>query len=229
VQREVQETKKISANVEETNTTVSLPDGNGGMAAAMKTQERQEHSDEHTVQFRKSTLLPDGAGNWQVGEVRKGTVTQDGKNWTRDEHISRPGPDGQLVEVQHKVGKESEAAAGEKRSTVDNYSEQVPGGSPDGSLHLVERTVTTDRMGANGRETTQQQVQQINPGDPSAGLQVTVVSTDSKSSGASGTKESRSVQVRGPNGSLDTVSVDMTKSDQTPTVQVQIAPTEKAK
>jgi hypothetical protein len=228
VQREVQESKKISANVEETNTTVSLPNGNGGLAPALRTQERQEHSDEHTVQFRKSTLLPDGAGNWEVGEVRKGTITEDGKNRTKDEHVSRPGADGQLVEIEHTVGKDVETAVGEKHSTVDKYSADVPGESPDGSLHLVERTVTTDRLGANGRETRQQQVQQINPGDPSAGLQVTVVSTDSKSSGASGTKESRSVQVRGSNGSLDTVSVDMTKSDQTPAVQVQIAPREKA-
>jgi len=228
VQREVQETKRVNANVEETNTTVSLPNGNGGLAPALKTQERQEHSDEHTVQFRKSTMLPDGAGNWQVGEVRKGTITEDGKNRTKDEHVSRPGSDGQLVEVEHTVGKETETAPGEKRSTVENYSTQVPGGSPDGSLHLVERTVTTDRL-VNGRETTQQQVQQVNPGDPTAGLQVTVVSTDSKSAGSSGTKESRSVQVLGSNGSLDTVSVDMTKSDKKPAVQVQIAPAEKAK
>ena len=227
VQREVQETRKISANVEETNTTVSLLDGNGGLTPALKTQERQEHSDEHTVQFRKSTLLPDAAGNWEVGEVRKGTITEDGKNRTKDEHVSRPGADGQLVEIEHTVGKDVETMAGEKRSTVDKYSADVPGESPDGSLHLVERTLTTDRL-ANGHETTQQQVQQINPGDPTAGLQVTVVSTDSKSAGTSGTKESRSVQVLGPNDSLDTVWVDMTKSDKTP-VQVPIAPVEKAK
>jgi len=227
VQREVQETRKISANVEETNTTVSLLDGNGGLTPALKTQERQEHSDEHTVQFRKSTLLPDAAGNWEVGEVRKGTITEDGKNRTKDEHVSRPGADGQLVEIEHTVGKDVETVAGEKRSTVDKYSADVPGESPDGSLHLVERTLTTDRL-ANGHETTQQQVQQINPGDPTAGLQVTVVSTDSKSAGTSGTKESRSVQVLGPNDSLDTVWVDMTKSDKTP-VQVPIAPVEKAK
>jgi hypothetical protein len=228
VQREVQETKKVSANVEETNTTVSLPNGNGGLTPALQTQERQEHSDEHTVQFRKSTLLPDGAGNWQIGEVRKGTITEDGKNRTKDERVSRPGSDGQLVEVEHTVGKETETAPGDKRTTVENYSAQVPGGSPDGSLHLVERTVTTDRL-VNGREITQQQVQQVNPGDPTAGLQVTVVSTDSKSAGASGTKESRSVQVLSSNGSLDTVSVDMTKSDKIPAVQVQIAPAGKAK
>ena len=227
VQREVQETRKISANVEETNTTVSLLDGNGGLTPALKTQERQEHSDEHTVQFRKSTLLPDAAGNWEVGEVRKGTITEDGKNRTKDEHVSRPGADGQLVEIEHTVGKDVETMAGEKRSTVDKYSADVPGESPDGSLHLVERTLTTDRL-ANGHETTQQQVQQIKPGDPTAGLQVTVVSTDSKSAGTSGTKESRSVQVLGPNDSLDTVWVDMTKSDKTP-VQVPIAPVEKAK
>jgi hypothetical protein len=229
VQREVTSTRKISANVEETTTTVSLPGANGGLAPSMKVQERQEHTDEHTIQFHKSTMLPDGAGNWEVGEVRKGTITEDGKNRTTDEHVSRPGSDGQLVEVQHTIGKEVQSAAGDKRSTVENYSATVPGESADGSLHLVERVTTTDRSGSNGRETTQRQVEQVNPGDPNAGLEVTVVSTDSKSQGASGTRETRTLQVRNADGSLDAVSVDMGKSDKTPPVQVQIAPADKAK
>jgi hypothetical protein len=229
VQREVQETKKVSPNVEETTTTVSLPGANGGLATAMKVEERQERSDDHTVQFRKSTLLPDGAGNWGVGEVRKGTITEEGKNRTKDEHISRPGPDGQMVEVQHTVGRESESAAGEKRSTVESYAADVPGTSPDGGLHLVQRVTTASRAASSGGQTTQQQVEQINPGDPGASLQVTVLSTDTQKSGTSGTQESRTIQVRGANGSLEAVSVDMTKSDKTPAVKVQIAPTEKPK
>jgi len=68
VQREVQDTKKTSPTVEESTTTVMMPDANGGLAPAMKIQERQERTGDHTVQVQKSTLLPDGAGHWQAGK-----------------------------------------------------------------------------------------------------------------------------------------------------------------
>ena len=223
IQREVADTRKLSPTIEETKTMVYLPGANGGLAPSMQIQERKEHTDEHTVQFNKSTMLPDGAGNWQVGEVRKGTITEDGKNRTTDETVSRAGQDGQLTEVSRTVGKESQTLSGDKRSSVETYSKDVPGASPDGSLHLVERTTGIQRESYNGRQTTRQQTEQINPGDPTSSLQVTVVSTDTKTQGANGTQDSRTLQVRGDNGGLNTVSVDMTKSDQTP-VQVQVAP-----
>jgi hypothetical protein len=229
VQREVQDTKRTGPNIEETSATVFLPGVNGGLAPAMQVKERQERTADHTTQFRKSTLLPDAEGNWRVGEVREGSITQDGKNRTTDERVSRPGSDGQLREVSRTVGKESQAASGEKRTTVDNYSTDVPGSTPDGSLHLVQRVITDRRDAVNGAQTTQRQVEQINPGDPSASLQITVLSTDVTSPSSSGTRETHTIQDRDANGNLNVVSVDMTASDKSPAVQVQIAPSEKAK
>jgi hypothetical protein len=229
VQREVQDTKKTSPTVEETTTTVMLPAVNGGLAPAMKVQERQERTGDHTVQVQKSTLLPDGAGHWQAGEVKQSTITEDGKNRTHEEHVLRAGPDGQLAEVSRTVGKESQDASGESRGTVETYSTDVPGSSSDGSLHLVQRVTTNARNATSGGRTTQQQVEQLNPGDPSAGLQVTIQSTDTQNSSASGTQQTRALQVRGSSGALNVVSVDMTKSDQAPAVQVQVAPAAKPK
>ncbi len=229
IQREVQDTRKTSPTVEETTTTVMMPDANGGLAPAMKIQERQERTGEHTVQVQKSTLLPDGAGHWQAGEVKQSTITEDGKNRTREEHILRAAPDGRLAEVSRTVGKESQDASGESNRTVETYSTDVPGSSSDGSLHLVQREATASRNTASGGRTTQQQVEQVNPGDPSAGLQVTIQSTDSQNSSASGTQQSRTLQLRGSSGAMNVVSVDMTKSDKTPAVQVQVVPAAKTK
>jgi hypothetical protein len=139
--------------------------------------------------------------------------------------VSQVGGDGRLTEVSRSIGKQTGSANGQ--STVDTYSVNVPGSSPDGRMHLVQRATTTNREGLSGSHATQQQVQQVNPGDPSAGLQVTIQTTDTQSAGASGTQTSRTVQVRGDNGRLNTVSVDMGTSDKTPPVQVQVAPAAK--
>jgi hypothetical protein len=45
--------------------------------------------------------------------------------------------------------------------------------------------------------------------------------------GPSGAQATRTVQVRGANGSFGVVSVDTTKSDNIHAIQVQIAPSEK--
>jgi hypothetical protein len=229
VQREVQVTKKISPSVEETNTTVFLPGVSGGLAPAMKVQERQEHTGDHTVQIQKSTMLPDGAGNWQTGEVKQSTITEDGQNRTSEERVSRVGPDGRLAEVSQTVGKDSPDASGQSRSTVETFSQDVPGSSPDGRMHLVQRVTTVRHDSGSGSHTSQQQIEQLNPGDPSAGLQVTIQSTEAQAPGAAGTRETRTIQVRGGNGGMNVVSVDMTKSDKTPPVQVGVAPAAKPK
>ena len=90
-------------------------------------------------------------------------------------------------------------------------------------MRLVER-VTASRSPANGNQATHQQVEQLNPGNPTTGLQVTVGSTGSEQTGAGGTSATNTVETRGPDGRMRVVSVDMTKSDKSPAVQVQIAP-----
>jgi hypothetical protein len=228
VRREIQDTKKTSPDVEETKTTVFLPGGNGGLAPAIEVQESRKQSGDHTVEFQKSTLFPDGNGNWQVGEARQGTIKEDGKNRVSEEHVSRPGSDGKLAEVSRTVAKEAESASGEKRNTIETFSTDVPGSAPDGKLHLVERVTTAGRTGSSG-QITEQQVENVNPGDPGAGLRVTAATTDTVRAGASGTQATRTIRIRDANGSLGVVAVDTTKSDNVHAVQVDIAPSNKPK
>lgn len=229
VQRQVEETKKIGKDVEDTKTTVMLPSINGGLAPAMKVEERRTLGANNMVESQRTTLRPDGAGNWQVDEIRQATTKQEGKNRSIEERVSRPDSEGKLSEVSRTVSKESESASGEKRNTVETYSLDVPGSARDGSLHLVERSTTSQRTNSTGQQTTQQQVEQPNPGDPGSGLQVIAITTDTVRPSPSGAQRSRTIQARDANGGFGVVSVDTTKSDNIHALQVQIAPSEKPK
>jgi hypothetical protein len=233
IQRQVEETIKIGKNAEETKTTMMLPSANGGLTPAMKVDEHRQQDANGTIESQKTTLLPDGAGNWQVGEIRQATTTQAGNDRSTEERVSRPDQDGTLSEVSRTVSKEAETGPGEKRDTVETFSVNVPGVAPDGSsLQLVKRATTDQRTSSTGAQTTEQRVEQSNPGDPSAGLQVTILTVDTVSPGASGAQATRTVEMRDANGnygSLGVVSVDTTKSDNIHAIQVQIGPAEKPK
>jgi hypothetical protein len=174
-------------------------------------------------------MLPDPEGRWQTEEVKQSTITDDGKNRSSEEHVLRSDGGGPLAEVSRTVSKESQDATGGSQGTIETYSRDLPGSSSDGSMRLVQRVTTAARNSGSGGRTTQRQVQQVNPGDPNAGLQVTIQSTDAQSPSASGMEQTRTVQVRGSSGALNVVSVDMTKSDKSLAVQVQVAPTPKPK
>jgi hypothetical protein len=229
VQRQIEETKKISKDVEETKTTVMLPSINGDLAPAMKTQERRERSANDTVVSQKTTSLADGTGNWQVSEIRQATSRQEGKERTKEERISRPDGEGKLLEISRTVSKESENAPGEKRDTVETYSVDVPGSPRDGSMHLVERTTTAQSTSSTGQQSTAQQVERPDPGDPGAGVRVSIRTDDAVRPGSSGAQATQTIQLLDANGDFDVVSVDTAKSDNTHAVQVQIAPSEKPK
>jgi hypothetical protein len=228
IRRQTEQTTKTSPNVEEIKTTVQLPDLNGGLAAAVKVEEHRERSSDGgangAVESKKTTLLPDGAGNWQVGEIRRTTIAQDGDHRTTDERVFLPDSEGKIGEISHTITNATESASGEKLDTVETYSTSIPGAVPDGRLHLVERDITAQQTSATGQQVTQQRVEQANPGDPASGLQVVTVTIDTVRPGDSGAQATRTIQARDANGSLPVISVDTTKSDNLHAIQVQIAP-----
>jgi hypothetical protein len=215
VQREVANTRKTGPDAQETTTTVFLPGANG-LGPATETVERKKRTSDHTIEFQKTTLLPDGAGNFQPYETREGTIKEDGKNQTTEGRVLRRDAEGNMSVVSRTIAKESEAASGEKRSTVETYSTDVPGSAPDGRLHLSQRVTTVRQTGSEGGETTQQLVEQPNPGDPDAGLRITVQTTDSVRPAAGGTQQMRTIRSRDLSGNLGVVWVDMGKSDKPP-------------
>ena len=227
VQREIVETKKIGKDLEETNTTVMLPSVNGGLAPAFKTHELRKRCANNTIESQKTTLLPDGAGNWQVNEVRQDTTRQEGTNRSTEERVSRLDSEGKLGEVSQVVSQESESTSGEKRSVVETYSIDVPGTTRDGSLHLVERKTSTESSSSSGERATEQKVEQTNPGDPGSGLRVSVLVDGRMVPGPSGEQSTVTIRARDSNGKFGIVAVDTTKADRIPTLQVQQTPAEK--
>lgn len=221
VQREIVETKKIGKDAEETNTTVMLPSINGGLAAAYKSRELRRVGAGGTLESEKTTLLPDGEGRWQVVETQKNSTRHEGNDRTTEQHISRLDSVGKLGEVSRVVSKESESNSSEKQTTVETYSVDVPGTSQDGSLHLVQRTTSKQRFSSTGAQVTEQKGEQINRDDPNAGLRVSLLVNDTTQPGPSGVQATRTIRMRDANGNFEVVSVDTTKSDQVPTIDIE--------
>jgi hypothetical protein len=224
VQREVLDTRQISPDVQETKSTLLTASPNGGLTPSVQTTDRETKTGDHNIDFRKSTSLPDSNGNWQLSEVREGTVKDDGKDRTKEERVLRPGADGNLSVVERTVSKESENAAGEKRETMATYSTNLPGTPIDDSLHLNQEVTTVHRK-ANGVQTTQTLVEQRNPAEPSGSLRVTQEAIDViRPGGAGTTRETQTLQSMDSNGELGVVSVDTRKQDNSAAVHVDIAP-----
>jgi hypothetical protein len=151
------------------------------------------------------------------------------ENSSTEERVSRPDSEGKLGEVSRTLSRESESASGGKRSTIENYSVDVAGAARDGSLHLVERAITAQRIGSAGQQISEKQLEQPNPADPGAGLQVSTFTTDTVRSSPSGTQSVQTVQARDAHGSFAIVAVDTTKSDNIHSIQLQMRPSEKPK
>jgi hypothetical protein len=216
-QREVADTRNTSPDTQETKTTVYMADGTGSLTPYLKTQELQKRGTDHTVEVKKTTLSPDGNGNWQVGEVRENTIKEEGQNRTSEERVSRPDSEGRLSEISRTVDKETEPAAGEKSNTVESYSPDIPGVAGDGSLRPNQRVTTVQKKGS---DTSEQQVEQPRPGDPSSGLRVTAKTKYTVHYAASGTQQTAITQERDTNGTFNVVSAGTrTKSDQVPLAQ----------
>ena len=222
IQREIGETRKVNAEIEETKTTVLQPSINGGFAAVSQIEEHRKRKGAET-EFQVMTRTPDGSGHWQISQRREGTVKEDGTSRITNERVFMPDGEGNLREVSGTVRSESTADSGDKQTTVERYSIDVPGTTRDGSLHMVQRETTKQSVASNGRQTSVQHVEQPNPGDPHAGLRVVAIGVENARAGSSGTEVSRSVQLRDADGNFNVVSVDFSKSDQTNAVQVQIA------
>ena len=228
-ERDTAQSKRIAEQVEEIQSTVELLSINGGLAPAMKTREIRKGNANDGVQSEKATLLLDGAGKWQVNESRQTTSRREGDSRITEERISRLDAEGKLSEISRVVTKELENSAGEKRDRVETYSIDVLGTTRDGNLHLVERVDTSSQNNASGARTYEQKVEQLNAGDPTAGLRVSVLVNDKVVPCRSGEQSTVTIRARDVNGGFSIVSVDTTKSDLIPTIHVQQTPSDQPK
>ncbi len=223
VQRELQDSRQISPDVRETKTTVLTPDVNGGLSPVVQIEERQKKSSDGVIEFKKSTQLADGAGHWQLAEIREGTRKQgSGEEGSAEERVLRPDSNGNLTVVERTVSKQTEPNPGEKRDTTETYSVNVPGTASDGSLQLVQRETTVQRNTAGGAQTSTKKTEQLNPGAPSDGLQLTNEAIDIVRPAAGGNADqSSTILAVDPDGRLREVWVDFGKTDKPSTTQTE--------
>lgn len=231
VQRELQHSRQISPDLQEIQTTVLTPNINGGLAPSMQIDERNKKNADGTIDFKKSTSLPDGAGNWQVGEVREGTRKEEkGQELSRDERVLRPDSTGDLTTVEHTVTRQTETAPGESRKTTETFSTNVPGTAGNNGLQLVQRDITVRRTTSAGDQTTTHQVEQSTPGAPTEGLRVTGQTIDTLRPGAGGVAtRQRTISTIDANGNTNQVWVDVGKTDNPAVVHVDTNPPPKPK
>jgi hypothetical protein len=223
VRREVAETKKTGPDAQETKTTLYVEDGNGGLAPAAQTQEQQKTNADHTIQVTKTTLVPTSSNGWQVQEVKESTIKEDGNTKTSEERISQADSEGRLSETSRTVSKETATPTGGKVSTVETYSTDVSGITPDGGLHETRKVTSFEVKNPSGN-TTVQQVEQPKPGDPIGGLQVTTKTKYTVQYGGGVEQQQKDTEKRDVNGNFDTVAVQKQKSDQVPAAQAPATP-----
>lgn len=225
VQREVADTRKISPNVEETKSIVSRPDSYGGFSQAEQTQEVKTRTADETVAVKSTKLAPDGNGNWGVLVVNEKTIKDDGKNRTTEERVSRPDVEGRLSESSRTVSKETETASGDKKKTVETYSDYVIGYRYN-SEHLNQRVTTTQKKDSKG-EIIEQQVEEPNGGNPGDSPKVTAKTTYVVKYGYAGAQQTKTVQARDGGGNFYVVSVESQKSEGAAPAQKPPTPVEK--
>lgn len=225
-QRELMDTKQVSPGVTSTKSTIYSADGSGGLGATVQTELTEKKTGDGKAEFKKSTMLSDGAGHWQPSEVREGSTQQQASGGQiKEERLFRPdASSGALSVVERTVTRETQDSGGNTHDTTETYSTSIPGLTSDGSLQLVKRESTVVHAGAGGQKNTTQQVEQLNPGDPSSGLQVTQHAIDIVRTGGNGvTQNQMTVSVKGPDGQMHTVLVNTGKSDKPAVVQVDMS------
>ena len=221
IRRELVDSKQVSAGVRDTNTTVFSADGTGGMSPAVQVHEREMRNPDGTVAFNKSTQLANGAGHWNLSEVREGTIKSDGgPGSTKEENVLRPDADGKLAVVERTVSKQA-GGSDAGREVTETYSTNVPGQAGNEGLRLVQRESTVRRSTAGGGQSSTRQVETANPGNPRDGLQVTQQAIDIVRPGGSGSAEQKSTTVTfGPDGQVNTVVVDIGRTNKQAAINV---------
>ncbi|MGA7919301.1 MAG: hypothetical protein WCA38_06475 [Candidatus Acidiferrales bacterium] len=213
--REVEDTKKTSPQTQETKTTVYVADGDGGFSPSEQTQELQKTGADKSVEVKKTTLRPDVNGGWLVKEVSEKATKEEEKSRTTEERVSRPDLNGNVTVISRTVGEETETPTGESSSTVETYSLDPPGVTRDGSLHLSRRVTTLQKKDSNA-DATEQQVDQLDPGNPSDPLRVNTRTRYTVLYSSSGAQQTKSVQAPDGSGTFKVVAVEKKKTDEAP-------------
>jgi hypothetical protein len=208
-ERRVSTTTK-GTDSQQTQTSIFVPGVNGDLAPSMQISEQQKNGADGDIQTKKTTLLPDTNGAWQVFEVREQTEKGGAQNKSKDDRVSRRDFQGNVSTASEVITQEKKSGD-QVTSTTQTYSIDAPGTARDQSLRPVQTSTTVQKTEA-GRTVTEQKIVQPDPGEPDFNTSMTT--TDIVVKGNSGSEETITVTAQNPDGSPSMVSLETKKSDQ---------------
>ncbi len=184
-----------------------------GLVAVQQTQTTEEREGD-TTRTRQVVSNADPNGSFQPATVKETVATETKDGITRDEKTLADDGRGQMVVVNRTVTRETKDATGQPQQTVQEFSQNVPGAAPDGSVHLVRQSSETAERDADGTVQTHSQVQAVNTGNPSDGLQ-TVTTTTGASTPTGPGRTASTTRTSQPNGGGTFGTVFVTDSHET--------------
>ena len=229
--REIEQTVQNAPDVRTTNTTVLLPGPDGSLAPSTQTHEVQKQLQPGTTEYTKSVSLRDGSGNWQVNEIRQGTIEKTADAETKRESVSRLNADGKMAMAERTVSKET-TTDGEHSKQVQTFSTSMNGVAayPDGQMHLDRQVKTVTRTGPGGEQVTIKTVDQRSQAEPDAPLRPTQRVLDITHTDLEGVKQqTETIESANPDGGMGAVWVDtkQTAGSGSVVVDTKKAPPEK--
>ena len=173
VEREVRETVAASDDTRQTTSTVSRQVANG-FQPVLRSQQIEWRKGDVAAQ-QTTVLVPDSNGNFVPLSRSESTTTKTASGQTKDECLYREnGLVNHLTVVQRDVTTESTDPHG-SHSTAQTYSVFVPGAAPEPeSLVLVQQISSSRQSRSDGSSQAKQQVEVIDSGNPSSGLQLVI-------------------------------------------------------
>jgi hypothetical protein len=215
IKREVQETVPTGNDTKQTTSTTFQQIGDTLQPVQRSQQTEQRKAD--VTEQQTTVLNSDGNGNFVPLSRTESTSTKTASGEKKDERAYWQNDVGKMTLIKRDVTTESKDARGTS-STTQTYSAFVPGASPDsGSLVLVQQVNSSQQTTPDGSSQSQQQVQQINLGNPSSGLQPAVSVTSVSEPVVNGQSE-RKVVVRSADGNGGFGKVLVTDSHETKVV-----------
>jgi hypothetical protein len=175
VERETEDAAPTGKDSRKVTSTL-MRQGANGLVAVQQTQTTEQRTG-NTTRSREVISNADPNGSFQPSAVKEtvATITKDGI--TTDEKTLADDGRGQMVVVGRTVTNETKNAVGQSQQTVQEYSANVPGATPDGTLHLVRQSTENVQRDASGAVQTQSQTQTVNAGNPTDSLQTVTTAT----------------------------------------------------
>ncbi len=200
IEREVQQTLPTSDDTRQTSSTITRYGADGSPFVQRSQQSEQRKGD--VVEQQTTIFAPDGNGNFVPVSRTESTTTKTASGQKKDERIYRDTGLGKMTVVQREVGSESKDALG-AHSVTQKYSafSSDPGGDPV----LIEQASTSRQTASDGSSQSKQQIERIDFGNPTLGLQLATSITETSQPTRNGETKHQIVRRADGNGALPVV------------------------